>query len=55
MGEEIINTPKHKAESFNSHFASVEEKLASDITPSAVERDLGDTLFKYSIYIFEAI
>ena len=40
LTEEIINTPKHIAESFNSHFAIVGEKLASDITPSVVEPGL---------------
>ncbi len=40
MGEEIINTPKDIAETFNSHFASVGEKLAFDILPSAVKPEV---------------
>ncbi len=40
MGEEIINTPKDIAETFNSHFASVGEKLAFDIPPSAVKPEV---------------
>ena len=37
VGEETIYTPKKIAETFNSHFASVGENLASDIPPSTVE------------------
>ena len=40
LGEEIINTPKDIAETFNNHFASVGENLAFDIPPSAVEPDV---------------
>ena len=40
MGEGTINTPIEIAETFNSHFASVGENLASDITPSTVEPDV---------------
>ena len=40
MGEEIINIPKDIAETFNSHFASVGEKLAFDIPPSAVKPEV---------------
>ena len=38
--EEIINTPKDIAETFNTHFASVGEKLAFDIPASAAEPDV---------------
>ena len=40
VGEETIYTPKQIAETFNSHFASVGENLASDIPPSTVEPDV---------------
>ncbi len=40
VGEEIINIPKDIAETFNSHFASVGEKLAFDIPPSAVKPEV---------------
>ena len=40
MGEEIINTSEHIAETFNNHFASVGEKFAFDIPPSGVEPDV---------------
>jgi hypothetical protein len=40
VGEETIYTPKEIAESFNSHFASVCENLASDIPISTVEPDV---------------
>ena len=40
MCEETIYTPKQIAETFNSHFASVGENLASDIAPSTVEPDV---------------
>ena len=40
VGEEIINTPKDIDETFNSHFASVGEKLAFDIQPSAVKPEV---------------
>ena len=43
MGEETINTPKDIAETFNNHFASVDEKLASDVPLSALELD--DTVY----------
>ena len=40
VGEETIYTPKQIAETFNSHFTSVGENLASDIPPSIVEPDV---------------
>jgi hypothetical protein len=40
VGVETIYTLKEIAESFNSHFVSVGENLASDIPPSTVEPDL---------------
>jgi hypothetical protein len=40
VGEETINTPKEIAETFNSHFASVGENLASDIPLSTVKPDV---------------
>jgi hypothetical protein len=40
VGEGTINTPIEIAETFNSHFASVGENLASDIPPSTVEPDV---------------
>ena len=40
VGEETINTHKEVAETFNSHFASVGENLASDIPLSTVEPDV---------------
>ena len=40
VGEETKYTPKQIAETFNSHFASVGENLASDIPPSTVEPDV---------------
>ena len=40
MGGEIINTPRDIAETFNNQFASVGEKLASDIPISTVEPDV---------------
>ena len=40
VGEEIINTPRDVAETFNNHFASLGEKLASDVPISTVEPDV---------------
>ena len=37
VGDETINTPKDIAETFNSHFASVGENLASEIPQTSVE------------------
>ena len=37
--DETINSPKDIAETFNNHFASVGENLASEIPPSSVEPD----------------
>ena len=40
VGEEIINTLKDIAETFNNHFASIGEKLALDIPECAAEPDV---------------
>ena len=39
VGDETINSPKDISETFNSHFTSVGENLASEIPPSSVEPD----------------
>ena len=38
MSQEMINTPNNMADTFNSHFASVGEKLVFDIQPSVTLR-----------------
>ena len=59
VGDETINTPKDIAETFNSHFASVGENLASKIPPSSVEPDAyvvpAKTTFSLKLPILSAV